>query len=138
MTEKEHRENRNRLRNMRMQNARTLGEQYPDVEKIEVIAQLTFESDIEGMIDKGYKRTIFPTDYLYVYFPCLNPTCTGYGFDITDCIHDAIRNRKDIDVEHIKCDGVTDWKYLGRSGFLCDSEIAFSVHLQFSSDHGNG
>ena len=137
MTENQYKENRNRLRNMRIQNARTLGEQYPEVERVEITACVAFDSDIDGMDEKHYGVVITPSDYLYVYFPCLNRTCTGYGFDLTDTIREAIKNKKDIEIDRISCDGKVDWKYLDHSGYSCESEISFSVHLQFSSDNEN-
>lgn len=114
MNIEEQKRQREALKFMKMQNARTLGEQYPEVEYVEVEACLSFESGVGVFEEKSVERIFRPSDLLYLHFDCLNKDCTGYGFEVTTEIRNAIVNRETVEL-HWDCSGKEDWKYVQKA-----------------------
>lgn len=133
MTEKKLREQRNYVLNMKRTAARPIKELFPDVKSVHIHAVVSFQTEVcVEFIEKEYDFTLFPPDFLFVHFPCVNKDCTGMGFDITNTVRECLKEHKSIECEHIRCDGKEDWKYVGHSGCTCQGELVFTVIPSFS------
>ena len=57
------------------------------MKEVQLVAEITFNS---GVLEKPsietWKRTLNPTDRLYLHHECTNRDCTSYGFDLTSAL----------------------------------------------------
>lgn len=136
MNEKQLREQRDRLRTEKIYHARTLGDVFPDIESVEICTSVLFESGVGVETEKEYRIVLGRNDKLYVYIPCLNNDCTGFGFDLTDIVRESMRKRES-DFGKVECDGKEDWKYYGSSGHTCQSTLDYAVFPQYLLEGGN-
>ena len=125
---------RNRLETYRYISARSLSEKYPDVESVDIDVVIDFLSAITHPI-KEFHQEIHKGQKVYVYFPCINPDCTGSGFNLTRFVENSIESRKPLDgVLH--CDGKEDWKYIGHTGCSCQTTLSYHIFPHFSPTPG--
>ena len=133
MNENKLREQRGRLRSEKIYHSRRLSDVFPDVERVEVRASILFEPGAADVVEKEYCIVLVANDKLYVYVPCPNKDCTGFGFELTDVIRESIRKRENSFGE-VTCDEKEDWKYFNSSGHTCQSTLSYAVFLQYLSE----
>lgn len=111
-------------------NSPTIREFAPDIKTVSVKVQMVFNSAVCEPIIKEYKRALNPHDKLYLHYDCANNDCTGYGFDLTQILRQAISSRKIIRGK-IYCTGKEDWKYLNASGCTCHTTLYYELEPNF-------
>lgn len=132
MTEDKIKEQNNYVLNMKRTAAQSISSLFPDVESVHIHAITSFQSGVfKGFKEKEYNFTLYPSNLLFVHFPCANRDCTGMGFDITDVVRECLSEHKSVEDRCISCDGKEDWKYIGHSGCTCLGELVFSVFPSF-------
>lgn len=108
-----------------------IGDRYNDLKAVEVRVRITFRSAVlTSLHTEEYSRTLGPTDKLYLHYKCVNPDCTGYGFDLTDVLRDALNSRKCVEGS-MTCSGKEDWKYIDSSGCSCDAVLEYKIEPEF-------
>lgn len=108
-----------------------IGDRYNDLKAVKVCVQITFRSAVlTSPYTEEYSRTLGPTDKLYLHYKCVNPDCTGYGFDLTDVLRDALNSRKCVE-GRMACSGKEDWGYRDSSGCSCDTVLEYKIEPEF-------
>lgn len=108
-----------------------IGDRYNDLKAVKIRVQITFRSAVLTFpYTEEYSRTLGPTDKLYLHYKCVNPDCTGYGFDLTDVLRDALNSRKCVE-GNMACSGKEDWKYIDSSGCSCDTVLEYRIEPEF-------
>lgn len=103
----------------------------PEVKTISVKVKIVFNTAVvRDPIIKEYQTVLVSQDRYYLHYDCANNTCTGYGFDLTDILRQAIRSKNTISGK-INCDGKEDWKYLDSSGCSCQTTLYYEVTPHF-------
>lgn len=120
------------MRRCMLENAASyIGDQYKDLENVKVHVQITFRSAVlPSPSTTQYCRTLDPSNKLYLYYECNNPDCTGYGFDLTDVLRDALNSRQCVE-GRMSCSGKEDWKYIDSAGCRCDTVLEYRIEPEF-------
>lgn len=103
---------------------------YPKVKTISVKVKIVFNTAVSKPIIKEYQIELKPQDRCYLHFDCANIDCTGYGFDLTHILCQAISTEENISGA-MHCDGKEDWKYLDSSGCSCQTTLYYEVTPHF-------
>ena len=98
---------------------------------VEVRVQITFRSAVtQSPSTKECCRTLGSSNKLFLHYECVNPNCTGYGFDLTEVLRDALNSRKCVEGS-MTCSGKEDWKYIDSSGCSCDTVLEYKIEPEF-------
>lgn len=104
---------------------------YSNVRSISVTVRIVFESAVLARpVEKEYFRTLTPDDRLFLYYDCLNPDCTGHGFNLTNILRTSIERKQCIQ-DTLFCEGKEDWKYLHASGCSCMTKLFYKIEPEF-------
>ena len=104
---------------------------YSNIHSISVNVRIVFESAVLATpVEKEYSRTLTPHDRLFLYYDCLNPDCTGHGFNLTNILRTSIERKQSIQ-DTLFCDGKEDWKYLHASGCSCMTKLFYKIEPEF-------
>lgn len=106
-------------------------ETYSNLRSISISIKIVFESAVLALpVEKEYSRTLTPNDRLFLHYDCLNPGCTGHGFDLTNILRASIERKQCIQGT-LFCDGKEDWKYLRASGCSCMTKLFYKIDPEF-------
>ena len=108
-----------------------IGDRYKDLKAVEVRVQITFRSAVtQSPSTKECCRSLGSSNILFLHYECVNPNCTGYGFDLTEVLRDALNSRKCVEGS-MTCSGKEDWKYIDSSGCSCDTVLEYKIEPEF-------
>ena len=105
----------------------------PEIKTVSVKVKIEFHTAVCNPIIKEYYRELNSQDRLYLHYDCANNDCTGYGFDLTQILSQAIRTKQVLSGE-IYCKGKEDWKYLNASGCSCQTTLYYEIEPHFNDD----
>jgi hypothetical protein len=108
-----------------------IGDQYKDIKVVKVTVRITFRSGVLSYPSiQEYSRTLGPGNKLFLHYECVNPNCTGFGFDLSYVIRDALHSRKCVE-GRMACSGKEDWKYQNSLGCSCDTVLEYKIEPEF-------
>lgn len=105
----------------------------PEIKTVSVKVKLVFNTAVCNPIIKEHNSELSPQDRLYLHYDCANNDCTGYGFDLTQILSQAIRTKQMLSGE-MHCEGKEDWKYLNASGCSCQTTLYYEIEPKFNND----
>ena len=108
-----------------------IGDRYKDLKTVKVFIRITFNSAVlRSPSITECCCTLAPSNKLFLHYACTNPTCTGYGFDLTDVLIEVLNSRNSLEGS-ISCKGKEDWKYYDSSGCRCDTVLEYRIEPEF-------